>query len=308
MNSAGGTRVATEPRDHGPSEHELLDHVLEHVKTFLAKNGLHVALVVGLLAVAVVGYRTLSLRHQTETLTQWDAVGGSPQVAAMLFGAEAAAGLRKHAIERCRDLLETEPKTKATPWLLLKLAGLYAQDGQWAAAADACRRLTAEYPESPAMAPGRGLLAVVLEQMGRYEEAAAAYEALAASGATRHLLSAGRDRELAGQPEAARELYRRLTADEVDDSLLAMARDRLADLAKGKTLEPPPELATTEPIVSEPWQVQVTVPEETPVASETAVFVTEPEGAPALPAQQEEPDAEGGRGPTDSVERPSDSG
>jgi tetratricopeptide (TPR) repeat protein len=252
--------------------------VLEQVKAFLVKNGLHLAVVVGLVLVGVLGYKTLKLRRETQTLTQWDAVSSAPETAPMLYGEQNAAGLRQAAIERLRQVVEQGATTTATPWVRLRLASLLAEEERWGEVAETCRRLVAEHPESAAAEPAREMLAAALEQTGAYEEAADLYERLASTGPPRHLVAAGRARELAGDLQGAEGLYRRALEELEEEDLLGLAEGRLADLAQGKPLPPPPEPAAPEPTMLVPGETELIVPEATPTT-------TEP---PAGPAPQDE--------------------
>jgi len=110
--------------------------------------------------------------------------------------------------------------------------------------AGAARGPHPDYAESEAAAAARPALATCLESLGKYRDAARAFEKLADQGEPFYLLAAGRCRELAGELGAARQLYERLAGDEtLDEGLIRVAQARLSDLARGKRLPPPPPLA-----------------------------------------------------------------
>jgi len=264
-------------------EPETLAHFMEKVKAFLLKNGLHMILIVGIVAVAVLGLRILSLRRTTRVLTQWDAVSSYPELTSILYGTQNVGTLREIAVKQCQAILETGQKTTATPWVMLKLGDLYTFGDEWAAAEEAYRRLISEYPQSQAAGWAKPALAVCTEQLGKYADAATAYEQLAEGGAAQHLYDAGRCRELSGDLTGAEADYRKLLTKEPAKELREETEGRLTALAQGRPLTAPPELKLPKPAPKPEAPELLTVPPETAVSPAP----TAPQGeAPAVPVPE----------------------
>lgn len=263
-------------RTQPASDQEIIDHILAAVKPFLLKNGLHIALAVLVVVVAVVLFRTRGYRHERWTNDGWDAVAAVPDSAFLfIYQPEQTDVLRRTAIEQCRLILEEGPETGATPWLLLKIANLHASGEEWSAAIETYNRLIGQYGDSLAADMAREGLGVALEEAGRYDEAAKVYETLAEGGTQRYLLHAGRSRELAGQVPAAEADYRRMLDGDVAGELQSVAKARLAELAAGHALRPPPEPrppspVETEPPAGAPGAEPLAVPKDTPETVDAA--------------------------------------
>ncbi|MHC4591653.1 MAG: tetratricopeptide repeat protein [Planctomycetota bacterium] len=257
--------MRTDRKEPAPGEHEVLAHLLAQARAFLLRNGLHIALVVCLLLLAVVVAKTHALRRTTRTLKQWEAIGANPEIAAYLYGPENAAMALERAIQQCRAILAEEPETTATPWVLLKLANLYASGQQWVRARSTYQKLMDEYAGTAAAAAAAGGLAVALEELKDYGGAGDMYERLAENGPLRYLLDAGRSRELAGDAPGAEANYKRLLDSQASDRLRSLAEARLAELAQGRLLGPPPEMKRPEPVAQQPQFRTLEVGAETPV-------------------------------------------
>ncbi|MCK4284294.1 MAG: tetratricopeptide repeat protein [Candidatus Brocadiae bacterium] len=262
--------MRTEQVPYTPPEQDVLAYILENVRAFLRKNGLHIAVVVGVVLVVVVVYRTRVLRQQARSLSQWEAVGELAETLFVyMYQPGQAADLRRSAIERCREIIEKEPKTSATPWLLVELGSLLASGGEWAEAASAYRQVMAQYPEEEAARWAREGLAGALEEMGEYAEAAATYESLAAAGPGRRLADAGRCKELAGDADGAQEAYAKALDTDIPDDMRDIVEGRLVDLAQGNLLGAPPELKRLGPFgMSEPEPMTVPADTEAPAEAE----------------------------------------
>jgi len=236
-------RTETQPEPH--PEEDLLHRILEGAQQFLARNWLHLVLVAAVVVAAAVGLRAYQYRRQSHLMRAWGELGSLPVTELrMMLPATQAAQLRQEALVRLEDLIRNSPKSAATPWVLLQLGALRADAGDWAGAANAYSELVNDYAESEAAAAARPALATCLESLGKYRDAARAFEKLADQGEPFYLLAAGRCRELAGELGAARQLYERLAGDEtLDEGLIRVAQARLSDLARGKRLPPPPPLA-----------------------------------------------------------------
>jgi tetratricopeptide (TPR) repeat protein len=283
-------------------EPDPLEHFLRQVKPFLMKNGLHLLLSVCLVAVGILTYRIFTLRHSTQTLKQWDAVDDFPESVAALYGPQIAASQRKLSIQQCEALVRKERATTATPWLLLKLASLYAADDQWPTAADAYKRLIAEYPDSAAAGAAREALPAALEELGTYGEAASAYEEVAQGGRAGFLVDAGRAREIAGDLKGAEADYRKALDGNIAEGTRRLVRRRLAELAQGRPLGVPPKIKPPEPAPAlpaaaraQPGPQPVAAPqpvgEGAAVPAETPVAPATPEPAPTAPAGHPQPAA-----------------
>jgi len=227
-------------RQHEPED--ALTLIVERLKAFFVKNVLHIALAIAVLLVIGVVVRTYMLRRGTVTTLQWQRLGELSGTAfPSMLPKDQAEAVREAAIKQCRAILADEPETSATPWVLLKLGGLLAAKQEWAQAAETFERLIRDYPESEAARIARPSLCATLEAMGRYKEAAEAYQKLADQGRSHYLLDVGRCRELAGDAEAARRAYSALDDSDAPAELRALARARLGQIAEGRLLTPPPE-------------------------------------------------------------------
>ena len=269
--------MPTEPKHHEPpAEHEVLLRVLERAGAFLRKNGLHLAAAALVLVLGAVLFRTHRYRRDARSNQAWELLGtvGSPAYLT-LYEPERAAPLREDAIAKLTAALEAGPDADATPWLLLKLGGFQAAGEQWDAALASYARILEGSPDSAAAACARSARAVVLENAGRYAEAAAAYEELAAESPS-YWLAAGRCHELAGERSAAEAAYRRAIDGDAPEESQAMAEARLAALQRGELLGPPPPEPKPEPEPEPQPPADLLVPADTPTALGT------PAAAPAV--------------------------
>jgi tetratricopeptide (TPR) repeat protein len=277
-------RPKREQQQEAHPEHDPLAYFLEQAKAFLIKNGLHILLAVGLVLVGALTYKIVAARRSTHAQLQWQAVSNFPEIAVYLYGPEKVGTTRDISIEQCRAIIDSGKTTQATPWVMLRLADLYASADQWPAAVDAYKRLIARYPGSEAASWAKPALAAALEQLGQYAEAAPAYEQLAEAGPARFFLDAGRCRELAGDLRAAEADYRKLLERKATNELNDEANTRLAALAEGRPLQAPPEIKLPKPAPAVPAVETMQVPTETPVAP------AEKELAPEQPPQKEKAD------------------
>ncbi len=246
-----------------PPEQDVLAYILENARAFLRKNGLHIAVVVGVVLIVVVVYRTRVLGRQARSMSQWEVVGDLTETLFIsMYQPDQTGDLRRSAIEQCREIIEKEPKTSATPWLLVELGSLLGSGGEWPEAASAYRQVIAEYPEEEAARWAREGLAGALEEMGEYTEAAATYELLAATGPGRRLADAGRCKELAGDADGAQEAYAKALDTDIADDVRDIVEARLVALAQGNLLDAPPEFKRPEPFRILPPQ-PMTVPADT---------------------------------------------
>jgi hypothetical protein len=262
-------------------EHDPLVHFMGQAKAFLLKNGLHIALVGGLIIVGIVTYKIVSIGQSTRTLSQWETISNLPQVAAVLYPPENFATLRDISIQQCQAVLDSRPSAAIAPWVLLKLADLYAFGDQWPAAEETYKRLIAQYPGSPASEWAKPALAVTLEQMGKYTDAAALYESLAEGARPLYLADAGRCRELSGDVPGAEADYRKLLDSKVPEAASNEVKARLVALAQGKPLTAPPLLQLPKKAAAAAPELMV-VPAETPAAR--AATPAAPPKTPMVPA------------------------
>jgi tetratricopeptide (TPR) repeat protein len=269
----------------GRQEPELFDELLGKTVAFLKKNALHILLAGGLIAVGMMVYRTLVLRGEAARVNQWSAVTLYPEITVFMAEPGAAVGLHEQTLRDCRQLLAESAETAATPWLLLKIGNLHATGSQWEKAEETYRRIGEEYPESGAAEAALPARAVALEQLGRYDEAAALYRGLQHKDPD-HLLAAGRCLELGGRREQARETYRRLLRSQAPERLRQMAEFRLGKLQEGKQLEAPPQLETLLSVTAKAraGAAQREVPADTSLQAAPVPSATPLQEAPAVPA------------------------
>jgi len=231
-----------ETRQETHVEHEKVLKALNRLKKFLWANALHVALIIAIIALGVTGARYYIARRETTDIQAWQTLALLPDASLMMMQQEEkAAAIRGEAISACRDILDNASGTTATPWVLLRLGGLLAEEGKWESALTTYRRLLRNYRGTSAAKTAMPAYAAALEETGSYAEAASIYADLAADGQEVFLLDAGRCRELSGEPELAAAEYRRLTDTSAPERLRDMARTRLAALEDGRILSLPPE-------------------------------------------------------------------
>jgi tetratricopeptide (TPR) repeat protein len=268
-----------QPQEH-PEQEDLLAQSIAAMQEFLARNWLHMVLVVAVAATAVVLWRVYTYRHQTHVMAAWGELGSLPATELQLLVApQQAAQVRQEAVTAVEDILQNSPRTSATPWALLQLGSLQADGGNWAAAARAFSDLSTNYPKSEPVAAARAALATSMEGLGKYKEAAAIYKDLAGGEQPYYLLSAGRCLELAGEPDAARQFYEKLRdLKTTDEDLVQMAAARLDDIALGQPLPPPPAVQpSAAPAVPAPL-LAPSVPPATATGAPPAVPPAAPSG------------------------------
>ncbi len=266
-----------EPR---PDE-DILGPLVEKLKAFVWKNGLHVLLVAGVIVIAVLTVRVWQLHATARTLSQWATLGRLSQTPfLMLYPPDQAMEMRQAALAECSQILDSQKKTSATPWIRLEVANLLASGGQSTQAAKAYERIVEDYPQKPVAEMARQGLAVALEATGQYNQAGAVYERLAETGLARYLVDAGRCRELAGDVPAARAAYEKALGGDITADLRPLAEARLARLEAGQPLSPPPEPEPSEPASSVRPPV-ASLPADTPNATAPEEPESQAESAPA---------------------------
>jgi tetratricopeptide (TPR) repeat protein len=234
-------------------EHEALLRIWEHVRQFVARYGLHILIAAGVAALAGTVYRIHVLRGQERVASQWQMLTAMPDATLAALTSDRAEAQK--LIEQCRDMLGNQPRSSATPWIMLKMGNLEAFSGQWNEAANTYAWVVREYPGNPVAGVARMAEACALEQVGRYKDAAALYEKAAQGGPLRALYDAGRCLELSGDLEGARKEYELfLKEKEVTGELRAVVESRLAELASGKPLAAPPQIKPLEPAKLPPEQ------------------------------------------------------
>ncbi len=269
------------------ADEDMLGRVLEKLQAFLLRNGLHILIVAGLIVISVLAVRLLALHRRARAVSQWAAVGRLSQTSfLMLYPPEQAAQVRQSALAQCSNIIDTEKRTSATPWILLEMGNLFASGEQWSEAANTYRRIVEQYPGEPAAEMARDGLAVALEATAQYGEAAGLYERLAEAGAAPYLIDAGRCRELAGDVAGARAAYEKAIKADLAEDLRALAEARLVKLEAGQPLPPPPEPKALEPeAAAEPAGTPpagLFVPAETPNAeAPESPAPGQPENGPA---------------------------
>ncbi len=230
-------------------DHEDMLALLERVRAFLVRNAVHIALVVGLVALAVVGHRYYVMRRELATLEDWSALGGLPDDTLLLAASGPEAELAREELMRvCRRIVEEGPSTSAEPWAMLRLGAMLARNEQFAEAERTYQRVLDSYRGHPAAEAAVPALAAIHEETGNYADAARRFEQLGRERAPLYLFDAARCWELAEDPQAARRTYEGFLQQDGDEDLREMARGRLAAIEEGNLLEPPPrpEPAETE--------------------------------------------------------------
>ena len=226
------------PEHHELSDHEVLLGMLERVKAFVQKSGLHVLLVLLVVAIGFVLYRTHALRRQASAYRTWQLLGGleDPSYLDLQPPAQAEQA-RVQDLEAVTAALKSPGDAKAVPWLRMKQASLLAAGGRWDEALAVYERIVRECPEVAPQA--EAAMGVMLEGPGNYMRAAELYERLAPRAGARWV-DAGRCREYGRDLEGARSDYNRALEANVDQNLRTFATDRLAALERGQLLPAPP--------------------------------------------------------------------
>ncbi len=236
--------MRTRTREPVPaSGEEILERIFVRAKKLAGRYGLFVlaaAVAVVVALFALTSYRNKARSEQARTWRElWELPG--------LYRSDlqpASQGVTEQIISRCESLLEAGWETDATPWVLLTMANAQRVGGLLEEALESFRRLEREHPDHYAVDLAAPNVPGVLEEMGRYGEAARAYEALARrdEGDWRYWLGAGRSWELAGKRQAAEEAYRAIadSSDAEDSEEYAKAALRLRELSAGNLLALPP--------------------------------------------------------------------
>jgi len=226
-------------------EPDALENVLALAKRWWGEHGRIVLVLSVVVLGALLGYNAYRNKRERDERASWEALSRLPSPAYLLtLSQEQSEQERAGIIKECEDILDSRPRTAATPWVLLKLANAHCRSGHLSEAERFCRRVLENYPRSGAARMARSVLAAVLEDAGRHSEAAELFERLATRRAGEPLcwLDAARNRELAGQVELARKDYRAFVeaGTEEHPQLLALARHRLKSLDEGQLLSVPP--------------------------------------------------------------------
>ena len=258
-------------KDQQPPAHpdeDLLHHLISAVKPFFLKNGLHILLTVAVIVLVIVLFKLYGFRAQTRVVEGWEVVATTPDPFMLAsYPEREAQALRAAGIDQCRAILDEGSDTTATPWLLLKVAGLYGSGREWDGARKAYQRVLAEHEDSPAADMARAGLARVLEETGQYTEAAAQYEALASGGRPGYLLGAARCMELAGDAKEAGDHYRALLAmEDISQLTEGLGRSGLERVRSGRLLPPPPPKPKPEPVAL-PGGSPLLIPADTETAA-----------------------------------------
>jgi len=219
--------------------HETFGRLLEQVTGFLRRRWRLISpSVVAVVVLATVFYayhnkllveETQSWREAAPILLLTDLMG---------MGGSRAAEVHREVVQACRSILESRWRTSATPWVLLKLANAEYALGRLNDAVETYETLLAEHRAAPASTMARPSYAALLEDLGRYDEAAQVYEALAEDeqGISRFWIDAGRSRELALKKDLAQKNYRRFLDSNGAAGLRKLARARLRFLEEGRML------------------------------------------------------------------------
>jgi len=238
---------------HGPTETELLERALANVKTFVRNHGAHLVLGIAIAFLCVTIVRYVANSREAAQINAWQTMAEDGTVAALtgLRDQDPAKGFHKteKMIASCKTIIENTSGGPAR-WAQLRLATLYAAKRDWDNALANLETLIEGSRESPAAVAAAPTHAAVLEQMGRYGDAAKAYRGLASTSAQKddaeigtrtYLLAAGRCYEIGHEYDSATALYEELI-DVGPAPLAQRAEARLRAIKGGKAYTEPPAL------------------------------------------------------------------
>jgi len=284
--------MRTQRRDAASrSREDIFERLLARARQAAGRYGAYALAAALVLVVALLVHHNYRARLRREQARAWQELSEMPGLSPN-DGTPEWQEQTRQIISRCKSMLADRWETDATAWVLLKLANAQRAAGELEDALQSYRRLRQEYEGHYAATLTGPNVAGLLEEMGRYREAAAAYEEIAREqgGRSRLWLDAGRSWELAGEREAAIRAYRQIagSADEADNEAAAIAAGRLDDLEAGRPLlEPPPPRPArqTEPEQQAPVGEQPAGPApEGELQSEASA----PESEPAPEAQSQD--------------------
>jgi len=226
------------------SEDDLWQHLREQFEDWWQEYGRTLVVVAVVAAAVLVSYNAYRKRVESDEAATWEALDRLPEMARLSrMNPQDADKERKQIVESCQKILESRWETKATPWVLLRMANAQRELERLEDAVAAFGRLREEHPASRAAEMAKAPLACTLEEMGQYAEAAEIFREIAEGQGedSVHWLDVARNLELAGQIEEAQNRYRQLQ-ENLDKStdLVQAAVYRLKYLGEGSTLDPPP--------------------------------------------------------------------
>ena len=233
-------------RDHGD---EIFERLLRLGKDLIGRYGRPVAVCVAVVAIALLVHRIYTIKRSSEERSSWQELSAIPGITLpMSLAGEDGIAQVKQLAKRCQQILDSHWETSATPWAFLKLGNLQYSAGLLADATTTYQRLIGDHPGHVAAETARSCLAALLEDRGLYNESAELCLHLAeqTSQNAAFFLHAGRNYELAGNREKARESYLLLLGKQAEDAADSreVAEWRLGRLEKGElfSLPPPPHL------------------------------------------------------------------
>ena len=279
-----------QPEAQQQPEEDLLAVSLQNARKFIVANWLHIVFALALVAAIAMAVRAYEYRRQSHVLAAWGELGSVPADELQFVAQpDKVEQMRQEALTAVGDVVQHPPEAAAMPWAQLQFGSLQADGGDWTGAARTFADLTTKYPLSEPVATARAALATSLEAQGKYKEAGDIYERLAGEDQPYYLLSAARCRELAGDLDAAKQLYEKARDNAAKDQSLAQsALARLQDLAMGLPLTVPPAVQAAKLVVPAPVAapvVQPPTPSATPAApvSQPPVPAAQPDKAAAQP-------------------------
>ncbi|MCK4374423.1 MAG: tetratricopeptide repeat protein [Candidatus Brocadiae bacterium] len=257
-----------------------MENLVAQAKKWWQEHG-RIVLVLSVAALAaLLEYNAYKNKREQDELASWEALSRlPPSTYLLMLPEEQSEQERARIIEECQSILDSQPTTTATPWVLLKLANAHYQSGRLSEAQESYRRVLEKYPRSAAAGMAGPALAAALEDGAQHARAAELFEELAARQGSNLLywLDAARNRELAGQVELARKHYQAFVqaAGEEYPQFATLAQHRLKSLENGQLLSVPP--------APEPW----TEPEGLEAEGEAGPEATSEEGpgAEGTPAE-----------------------
>ncbi len=265
-----------------------LEHFFSRIAEDFHRFWRPVAAVVVILVAGFLVYQNYAVRRDTHFKATWKALSELPRVHPMMSEEQREEQLRD-VIEECRRLLAEQWKTRATPWVLLRLGNAHLKLGEPEAAAVAFDRVKEEYKNHHVYHLALPNLAVSLEQVGDHDEAAGIYEILISEEPDNPFwaVAAGRNYELAGDRDAAINAYRKAVRKAADKEVarhkLEVVDFRVSVLEReGDLLQALPE--PLEPLPG-PEDIQPDIPTEAPDPE----IVPELEDVPDQPLLDAEP-------------------
>jgi len=258
---------------------DIFERLLERLTHSTGRYWRHALAAAAAVVVVLLAYRAYMSKAALERAQTWEELSAMRVVDAGPWRPDAN-DVNRDIVLRCQQMLNMRWKTDATPWVLLTLGNAQRSLGLYEDALKSYDRLRTEHKEHCASALAAQPRAAALEELGRFDAAALAYEGLAKEEGEESTfwLDAGRAWELARNRQAATQAYGRLAklADSTDREEAALAAYRMDQLVRGQpmlTPPPPPLVPDAEEAPPAPGPAEQEAPhpeEEAPVEAPAA--------------------------------------